>query len=327
MRQAISVDLGGTQIRAAIVDEAGNVHHRIATQTRAQDGPDVIVAQMAQAARSLPKNNATAVGVSSPGPLDTEAGIAIHLPNFKNFVNYPLRQALQDKLGLTVHLENDGIAAAIGEWRYGAGQGLHSMVYVTVSTGIGGGVIVNNTVLRGHKGLAGHVGHLCIDHRGFRCNCGNTGCWERYAAGPFFAARSIEKAANTSSSLAALTSNLQPADVFSHARQGDQLAQSLVDEEARYLGVGLVSLMHLYSPQKIVIGGGMSNAFDQLRPGIEAFIQDNAISEFRKTPIVTAALQGNSGLVGAAAMVFENETIVIPAKAGTHLARSTSEYP
>jgi glucokinase len=305
MRHALAIDLGGTQIRAAIVDETGHVLHRTATATRAQDGPDAIVTQMAEVAKSLPHHDVIGAGLSSPGPLDTEAGIAIHLPNFKDFRNYPLRQALQDKLGLKVHLENDGISAAIGEWRYGAGQGLHSMVYVTISTGIGGGVIVNNTVLRGHKGLAGHVGHLCIDHQGLRCNCGNTGCWERYAAGPFFAARAIEKATHTHSSLAQLKENLQPTDVFAHAKQGDALAQSLVDEEARYLGVGLVSLMHLYSPQKIVIGGGLSNAFDQLRPGIGAYIKDNAFSELKNTPIVTAALHGNSGLIGAAALVFD----------------------
>jgi glucokinase len=304
MRRAIAIDLGGTQIRAAIVDEAGTVHHRVATPTRAQAGPDVIVAQMVEAAKALPHVDVTGIGVSSPGPLDTELGMAIHLPNFKDFVNYPLRQALQDKLDHTVHLENDGISAAIGEWRFGAGRGLHSMVYVTVSTGIGGGVIVNNTVLRGHKGLAGHVGHLCIDHKGLRCNCGNTGCWERYAAGPFFAARATEMATQTTSPLAALKANLQPADVFRHARDGDALAQSLVDEEARFLGVGLVSLMHLYSPQKIVMGGGLSSAFDQLEPGIRAYINDNAFSALRHTPVATAALTGNSGLVGAAALVF-----------------------
>jgi glucokinase len=194
-----------------------------------------------------------------------------------------------------VQLENDGIAAAIGEWKHGAGKGLQSIVYVTVSTGIGGGVIVDGNVLRGRKGMAGHIGHMAIYPEGLRCSCGNAGCWEAYAAGPAFAARAAT----------ALGKNLQPMEVFALARQGDAMAQNQVDEEARLLGIGITSLLHLYSPEKIIIGGGLSNAFAQLEPGIAAYIKDNAMLAFKDTPVVTAALGGNSGLVGAAVLVFE----------------------
>lgn len=299
MPHAIALDLGGTQTRAALVDEHGNVTNRVTLPTPAQQGPDAVIAKIAEAA-GYATSGATdiiGVGLSSPGPLDTEAGIAIRLPNFKDFVNVPLRAALEEKLQRKVHLENDGIAAAIGEWKFGAGRGLHSIVYVTVSTGIGGGVIVNDTVVRGHMGMAGHVGHMAIMANGTRCNCGNTGCWEAYAAGPFFAARASR----------ALGRTVQPTDVFALAREGNPVAQQQVDEEANLLGLGLTSLLYLFSPQKIIIGGGLSNASDQLFPGINAYIQSNAMHPFRDVPIVKAGLGGNSGLIGAAAMVFSGK--------------------
>lgn len=296
MPQAIALDLGGTQTRAALVDEHGTVSNRVTLPTPAQEGPDAVIAKIAEAANFAMGGapDIVGVGLSSPGPLDTESGVAIRLPNFKDFVNFPIRAALEEKLQRKVHLENDGISAAIGEWKFGAGRGLHSLVYVTVSTGIGGGVIVNNTVVRGHMGMASHVGHMAIMPNGNRCNCGSTGCWETYAAGPFFAARASR----------ALGKTVQPKDVFALAREGNAVAQQQVDEEARMLGLGLTSLLYLFSPQKIIIGGGLSNASAQLFPGINAYIQANAMKPFRDVPIEKAGLGGNSGLIGAAALVF-----------------------
>jgi glucokinase len=303
---AVAIDLGGTQVRAALVDGEGSILNRTATTTKAQDGPQVIVQQMVDAAQAVtPEQPIVGFGVSSPGPLDTDTGVAIHLPNFKDFINFPLRQALQDKLQHKVHLENDGIAAAIGEWKFGAGKGLRSLVYVTISTGIGGGVIVDGHVLHGRMGMGGHIGHMTIDPYGPKCNCGNTGCWERFAAGPFFAARACEKAANASTStLHAIGEGLQPQHIFEAARNGDKLAIELVEEEAFLLGAGITSLLYLYSPEMIVIGGGLSNALDQLQPGIARYVQSSAMSSFRDVPIVKAALGGNSGLVGAVAPFF-----------------------
>jgi glucokinase len=224
--------------------------------------------------------------------LDTEQGIAIGLPTIKDFDNVPLRALLQEQLPHKVHLENDGIAAAIGEWKHGAGLGLRSLVYITVSTGIGGGVIVDGNVLHGRKGMAGHIGHMAIMPNGLRCNCGSLGCWEAYAAGPAFTARAKAKSAE---------------DVFVAAKQGDVAAQKHVDDEVQYLALGITSLLHLYSPEVVIVGGGLSNAFDQLHPGIAGYISHNAMPAFRDVPVVKAALGGNSGLIGAAALVFESK--------------------
>jgi glucokinase len=293
---AIALDLGGTQTRAALVDEHGNVTNRVSLPTPAQEGGDAVVAQLAIAAEQTAQGatDIIGVGLSSPGPLDTDRGLAINLPTIKGMINYPIRAALEAKLNRKVLLENDGIAAAIGEWKHGAGKGLRSVVFVTVSTGIGGGVIVDGHVLHGRKGMAGHVGHLAIYPDGLICGCGNAGCWEAYAAGPAFAARAS----------LALGRAVQPTDVFALSREGHATAQQQVNEQARLLGIGITSLLHLYSPETVIIGGGLANAFDQLHPGIDAYIQKNAMLAFKDVPIVKAALGGNSGLIGAASMVF-----------------------
>jgi glucokinase len=296
MPYAIALDLGGTQTRAALVDEHGSVSNRVSLPTPAQDGGDAVVAQLAKAAEQAAEGatDIIGVGLSSPGPLDTAKGITIDLPTIKGMTNYPIRAALEAKLQRKVLLENDGIAAAIGEWKHGACKGLHSLVYVTVSTGIGGGVIVDGNVLHGRKGMAGHVGHQAIYPDGLRCSCGNAGCWEAYAAGPAFATRASK----------ALGKTVQPTEVFALACDGNATAQNQVNEQARLLGIGITSLLYLFSPEMIIIGGGLSNAFDQLHPGIDAYIQANAMQAFKDVPVVRAALGGNSGLIGAASMVF-----------------------
>jgi glucokinase len=293
MSLAIAIDLGGTQIRGALVNAAGQVLNRIATATKATAGPAIVIEQLVDTAKAVSRDIDPAqimgVGVSSPGPLDTVEGVAIGLPTLKDFDKVPLLRLLQQQLPYPVKLENDGIAAAIGEWKFGAGNGFRSLVYVTVSTGIGGGVIVDGNVLRGRKGMAGHIGHMAIMPNGLRCNCGSLGCWEAYAAGPAFTARAGAKSA---------------ADVFTAAKQGDSSAQKHVDDEVHYLSLGITSLLHLYSPEIVIIGGGLSNAFDQLQPGIAHYIAENAMPAFRDVHLVRAGLGGNSGLIGAAAMVF-----------------------
>ena len=296
MAYAIAIDLGGTQIRGALVDEQGSILNRIATATKATAGPAVVIQQLVDAVVEVGRNvdpaQVIGVGVSSPGPLDTVDGIAIGLPTIKDFDNVPLKALLQKQVSHRIYLENDGIAAAIGEWKYGAGKNFRSLVYITVSTGIGGGVIVDGNVMRGRKGMAGHIGHMAIMPNGLPCNCGSIGCWEAYAAGPAFAARANAKAA---------------AEVFTAAKNGDATAQKHVDVEAHYLGLGITSLLHLYSPEVVIMGGGLSNAFDQLFPGISNYVLHNAMPAFRDVPIVKAALGGNSGLIGAAALVFQNK--------------------
>ncbi len=296
---AIAVDLGGTQLRAALVDSAGNILHRDSVLTDAESGPEKVVHQIGELVSSVKAKavgqKILGVGVSSPGPLDTEKGLALSLPTLKGFTEFPLRAAIQDNLHMDVKLENDGIAAAIGEWRFGAGRGLQHLVYVTVSTGIGGGVIVDGHVMRGRKGMGGHVGHMAIVPDGLVCNCGNTGCIEAYAAGPAFTSRARQRMSKPA---------ITAAEVFAAARSGDAVAVELVELEAKFLGMGFTSLIHLFSPEILVMGGGLSNEFETLAPTIRTYMMANAMAAFKDVPLVKAKLGDNSGLIGAASLVF-----------------------
>ncbi len=309
LKYAIAVDLGGTQVRAAIVDSDGRILEREQVLTDARSGPEAVVKQIDRLVKSISAKagdtEILGVGVSSPGPLDTEKGIALSLPTITGFSEFALGEALRSRILYPVVLENDGIAAAIGEWRFGAGVGFSNVVYVTVSTGIGGGVIVDGRVMRGRRGMAGHVGHMIVVPDGEVCGCGTKGCFEAYGAGPAFTARARKMVAgNGTSTLARDVNAITSHAVFSAAKAGDAQALDLVAEEAKILGMGFSSLFHLFSPDVLIMGGGLSHEFEMLAPGINAQIQLSAMPAFKSVPVVKAKLGGNSGLVGAASLVF-----------------------
>jgi glucokinase len=310
MKFALGIDLGGSQVRAALVDETGNVLRRAAMATDVGGGPKSVVAQMRALFDDVGGNDRGAdiagIGVAAPGPLDSVTGRIIDIPTLPRWRDFPLRETLATELGLPVILDNDGIAAANGEWRFGAGRGLRHLVFVTVSTGIGGGVVVDGRLLHGRRGMAGHVGHMIIAPDGPHCPCGARGCFEAVASGSALGEAGRQAALmSTNGRLAgreakAITSR----DVVEAARAGDVIAVELMRREAVWLGVGFTSLIHLYSPEKLIVGGGVSQAFDLLRDGIVDVVQRSAMAPFRSVEIVEAALGDNAGLVGAAAFVF-----------------------
>ena len=310
-RFALGIDLGGTQVRAALVDESGTVHRRAAMRTDVLGGPVAVLAQMEQMLATVcegdMRSKVVGLGICAPGPLDTAAGLVIDIPTLPGWQDFPVRQIAAELFGLPVVFENDGIAAAFGEWKFGAGRGLDHLVYVTVSTGIGGGVIVDRHLLHGRRGMAAHLGHMKLAPHGPRCSCGALGCFEAFAAGSALdRAAQAEADADPAGSLARYgkEGKLTGSDLVRAARDGDALALRLLDREAGYLGEGFTALLHLFSPDMIVMGGGVSKAFDLLYPGIDAVIQRTAMEPFREVPIVTAELQDNAGLVGVAGLVF-----------------------
>jgi len=307
---AIGIDLGGTQVRAALIDAAGVVMARAADATDVVGGPARVLDQMrrlvAEVCAGISPDSVEAAGVCAPGPLDSETGTVLDIPTLPGWRDFPLRDALADSLKMPVVLENDGIAAAYGEWKYGAGRGLRHLVYVTVSTGIGGGVVMDGRLLHGRRGMAAHVGHMPMDLNGPICSCGGVGCFEALAAGPAFG-RAGRAMAERGGLLAALTETVEARHVVDAARLGDSGAMRLIELEAEYLGVGFTGLIHLYSPERIIMGGGMSAAFDLLDTGMHAVIRGRAMPAFRDVTVVRAALGDNSGLVGAAAMALSRE--------------------
>jgi glucokinase len=308
---AFGIDLGGTQVRAALV-EGGRVLARAAEPTDVAGGPAAVLGQIERLmGRVLPRagwSGLGGLGICSPGPLDTETGTVLNIPTLPGWDGLPLRDLLARRTGLPVVLENDGIAAAFGEWRHGAGQGMRHLVYVTVSTGIGGGAVVDGRLLHGRRGMAGHVGHLVLDPAGPPCSCGARGCFEAHASG-----RALGRAARALAPLhpegrlaaSAPSGELTARHVVEAAREGDALALRLLADEARHLGLGFTGLIHLFSPEAVVMGGGVSDAFDLLEDGIRAAIRARAMAAFREVPVIRAALGGNSGLIGAAALAVE----------------------
>ncbi len=307
-RFAIAIDLGGTQLRAALVDGAA-VLRRAAEPTDVA-GPDAVVFQMqrliAEVASGHDSHAIAGIGISAPGPLDGATGTILHIPTLSGWEDFPLRAHLEAATGHRVVLENDGIAAAYGEWRHGAGQGLHHLVYVTVSTGIGGGVIADGRILHGRRGMAGHVGHFSMAPDGPRCPCGVVGCFEAFASGTALGARARAAASeHADSALARLaaTRRIDARDVVAAARAGDPRASALLREEAALLGRGFASLIHLYSPDRVIMGGGVAAAFDLMHDDIHRVMRDNLMPAFRDVIVVPAGLGENAGLVGAAALI------------------------
>ncbi|RAZ92566.1 ROK family protein [Mesorhizobium hawassense] len=308
---ALAFDLGGTELRGALVERGGDVIARVSEQTMAEAGSEAVIGRIIALAGKLlgdhPQAKVIGIGACAPGPLDPKAGIVIGPPTLSGWHNVPMIDILSRQFGLPVRLENDANAAALGEWRYGAGRGSESLVFVTVSTGIGGGVIADGHIYHGRRGLAAEIGHMTITGEGDRCFCGNVGCFEAVASGTALGRRATQLTApGDGSALRRLSGNgdVSARHVVEAARAGDAAARDLVDAEARWLGIGFTNLLHLYSPEVIVMGGGLSNGFDLLAPGIRATIDERAMQAYRDVPIVPAELGDRAGLVGAASLIL-----------------------
>lgn len=305
---ALAIDLGGTQVRAGLVDAFGRIVAQEVEPTKATEGPGPVVDQIASLATRVMQGHAVkGVGMCAPGPLDTFTGRVSAVQTLQGFEDFPLRDTLSDRLGLAVQVENDGIAGALAELWHGTGQGLSDFIYVTLSTGIGGGIVVQGRPLRGRRGMAGHLGHMFFHRDWPRHGGARMTCLEDWGAGPALTARATLLAAETSGSALhdrALCQTIDPRVIFQAAALGDKLAQKLVDDEAELLGLGFASLIHILSPQAIILGGGMSQAFDQLAPGITASLAAHVKPGFDGVALCRASLGTASSLIGAACLVF-----------------------
>lgn len=308
---ALAFDLGGTALRGALVESDGRIVAHASAPTLAGAGSEAVIGQIVALAGTLlkehPQANVAGIGVGAPGPLDPKAGIVIAPPTLAGWHDVPLIDILGQHFGLPVRLENDANAAALGEWRFGAGRGSGSLVFVTVSTGIGGGVVADGHIYHGRRGLAAEIGHMTITGEGDRCFCGAIGCFEAVASGTALGRRATRLTAPGDGSLLRRLSNdgdVSARHVVEAAKAGDANALDLIEAEAQWLGIGFTNLLHLYSPDLIVMGGGLSNGFDLLAPSIRAVIQQRAMPAYRDVPIVQAELGDRAGLIGAASLIL-----------------------
>ncbi len=312
MRHALAVDLGGTELRAAMVDESGAVLGFQACPTDSRGGPAAVMAQIVgllrRVEREVGDKAPAGLGIAAPGPLDAAAGIAIAPPTLEGWHDVALAAEMQARLDLPVRIANDANAAALGEWRFGAGRGTAHMVFVTVSTGIGGGVVADGRLLLGSRGLAAEIGHMTIDADSPDCLFGGApGAWEALASGTALGRDATRGATGPDGAgLRALAGpgSVTARHVVEAARNGDPLACTLLDQEARLLGIGFTNLLHLYAPERIIMGGGVAAGFDLMRDRIESTIRERALAPYRAVPVVAAALGTRAGLVGAASLIL-----------------------
>ena len=306
MRAALAVDLGGTLLRVALIGENGTLLARDAEPTLAHDGPDGVIGQIVRLLRQMESRaegcTILGVGIGAPGPLDPGRGVVLHAPTLDGWSDVPLASILGARLGRPVRLENDANAAALGEWMFGAGQGAQHIVFVTVSTAIGGGVIADGRLLRGRHGMAPKIGHMAVSERDIPCPCGSIGCWEALASG-FALARFANAAATEAATILRRDGSISARDVVAAAMAGDPLASCLLDQEAQWLSVGFGNLLHLYSPERIIVDGGVSAGLEAMRPTIKSVISHRAMGAYRNVPLLHAALGADAGLAGAAGVI------------------------
>lgn len=309
-RPVLAIDLGGTQIRAALVTPDRTVHCRRSTDTRDEEGVESVVARIAEVAAGVlaEANDAglpppIGVGISSPGPLDATRGIVLSPPNLRQWRDVPLVEALASTLELPCHLERDTNAAVMAEWQYGAAAGTNDAVYVTVSTGVGGGIISGGRPLRGAGGLAGEVGHLVVELDGPVCGCGGVGHVEAIASGTAIEREARDLLARREAPvLARLAATGEPVDAELVARaadEGDPVCVALLDRAWVAIGALCATLVNLLNPEVIVIGGGIAEhrprLFEVARRELDRRVLPALAGTARIEP---AALGGDVSLIG-----------------------------
>lgn len=301
----IAVDLGGTNMRVARFPEDTPRPDEIQkVPTHAEEGPDSVIQRLIETIGSiLPEgDDSLRIGVAVAGPLDPRAGVIYGAPNLPGWHEVRLLDRLHDHFACPIAIGNDANLAGLGEWRYGAGQGSQDVIYLTISTGIGGGVISDGQLLLGADGIGAELGHVLIDPQGPPCGCGQRGHLEALASGTAIAREArAQLAEGADSSLHQVKGEISAVEVGEAAAAGDPLAQATIERAARYLGMGMAEFCHIFNPDVFVLGGGVSQLGDLLLGPLQESLEEHVMNPIylQGLRIETAALGDDSGLVGA----------------------------
>lgn len=304
VRNYIVADVGGTYIRVAsfpIDSQKPTSIKKISTH--GSDTPHERLVNLI--ASVIPENEeVAAITVAAPGPLDPYAGIIYDAPNIPSWEDLPLRQIIQDAFNVPVAIGNDANLAALGEWRFGAGVGHRNLVYITVSTGIGGGVIIDNQLLLGVHGLAGELGHITVLPGGPPCGCGQRGHLESVASGPAIARWAELEISQGSPTSLPRDRKITARDVSLAASQGDQVSRNALARAGTYLGTAIADFLHIFNPTIVIIGGGVSQSgeafFEPLRQAMNEHVMSNRYLD--NLTLTTSVLGDDVGLMGALAL-------------------------
>lgn len=312
----VGMDLGGTNVRAAVVDSHGNRIGDAKCSSKAMEGLTTTIEQIVKAAESAISESGVSldciagIGMGVPGTVKSHEGIVIWSPNFINWDNVQIGEPITRATGLPVVLGNDADVAAFGEYTYGAGQGAQIMVMLTLGTGVGSGMVIGGKNYTGSSGVAPEMGHQIIDPNGPRCGCGRFGCLEAFAGRDPICYRAASKAHKGRATSLLEKSNhdlryITPSMIAEAATEGDEISLETLEEVGFYLGIGISNIINMLNPDKIVIGGGVSNAGDLLFDPIRRTIEVNSIySALKACTLVQAQLMDDAGIMGGAALAF-----------------------
>src|SRR5690348_1363361 len=279
------IDLGGTQVRVALARSDGRLVGSFKTKTPLLRTPERMVEWAAEEIRrNRGREKVTSMTIAAPGPIDISRGVLVNPPNLPGWRNVPLADLLHRATGARVHVANDADMAGLGEFHRGAGRGTRNMVYITWSTGVGGGLIIDGKLHRGAHGTAGEVGHIIIDPNGPLDNCGQRGCLEAFVSGTALARETGRPAA----------------ELFASAKRGDRGARAVVEKAAHYMGIALISLTNALDPEMFVVGGGVSRSWSLIYPMMIATLRSSPFIKPARRPLLRRARLGDrAGQVGA----------------------------
>lgn len=316
MNYAAAVDIGGTSIKFGLINEKGEVIYSSQYKSEAQKGSKYVVDKVKLAIKEIIQYDRNikicGIGISSAGQIDSASGKVLYATdNIPGYTGTDLKGILESEFRLPTFVENDVNASAVGERWKGVSIGYDNIVCITIGTGIGGCIMLNGQVLHGALGSAGEMGHMIIEHNGLPCNCGNRGCYEQYASANALVRNFKEKLINGENSLVlnhiSSKDEINALHIFEAAKAGDNLANVVLEEFIKYLGTGIINLVHILNPQLIIIGGGVSFQGEYLSDKVQAYVNRLIMPSFQSClSIKTAKLGNEAGIVGAAKIVFDN---------------------
>lgn len=307
-KYVVGVDLGGTKIYTALVDLEGNIIKEKTVETLAHEGEQAVMGRIVDTINYVidgtDKDLIKSIGIGSPGPLDVKNGIIIENSNLP-FKNFAIVKTIKETYDLPTYLDNDANVATLGEFMFGAGKGTENMVFITASTGIGGGAVLNGKLFRGSTGNALEVGHMTVATEGPRCGCGNLGCAEALGSGTAIGKRAKEAVLSNVVTSLKNYENVTAKEVFKEAANGDRVAKNILNTSLTYLGIAVANTITNFDPEKVVVGGGVVNGGDIVIDTIRNVVEERCMDAFvENCTIEKAVLGGKAGVLGAAALAI-----------------------
>ena len=311
VKYAVGVDMGGTTIKFGLVTPRGKVKDKFCLETNAKEGPGAVVSQVKKGIKKIlsGKHKIAGIGIGAPGSVIEKKGTVENPPNFPGWESVPLGKLIKKEFNKKVFVENDANVAAIGELIFGAGKKLDNFIMVTLGTGVGGGIIINKEIYRGESGAAGEIGHVSINERGRKCNCGSRGCIETYAGNNYLIEQVKKELRGHKESklyeLARENNELTPKLIYDAYLLNDDFAESIIVNLGQKLGHALASIANVLDIANVIVGGGVSGFGEILFDSIENSMKNRVVKPMRKRVKVSPAkLKNEAGVKGASALVF-----------------------